>query len=80
MTVSLGLESSVLPGLNLMSHVDAMRHIHRPASVERVCEARERLAFEELVLLQNLCCASANARRARAARASRWCPPLCATS
>ena len=52
MTVSLGLESSVLPELNLMSHVDAMRHIHRPASVERVCEARERLAFEELVLLQ----------------------------
>jgi ATP-dependent DNA helicase RecG len=29
-----------------------MSHIHRPDSVERVCEARERLAFEELVLLQ----------------------------
>ena len=52
MTVSLGLESTVLPELNLMSHVDAMKHIHRPDSVERVCEARERLAFEELVLLQ----------------------------
>ena len=52
MTVSLGMESTVLPELNLMSHVDAMKHIHRPDSVERVCEARERLAFEELVLLQ----------------------------
>ena len=52
MTVSLGLESTVLPELDLMSHVDAMSHIHRPDSVERVCEARERLAFEELVLLQ----------------------------
>ena len=52
MTVSLGLESTVLPELKLMSHVDAMKHIHRPDSVERVCDARERLAFEELVLLQ----------------------------
>jgi hypothetical protein len=52
MLISLGLESSVLPELNLMSHVDAMKHIHRPDSVERVCDARERLAFEELVLLQ----------------------------
>jgi RecG-like helicase/DNA polymerase III epsilon subunit-like protein len=52
MLVSLGMESTVLPELNLMSHVDAMKHIHRPDSVERVCDARERLAFEELVLLQ----------------------------
>ena len=52
MEVSLGLESTVLPELELMSHVDAMAHIHAPDSVESVCAARERLAFEELVLLQ----------------------------
>ncbi len=52
MSVSLGLESSVLSELDLMSHADAMAHIHAPDSVERVCAARERLAFEELVLLQ----------------------------
>ena len=52
MTVSLGTESSVLPELQLISHVDAMQFIHAPATVDQVVAARERLAFEELVLLQ----------------------------
>ena len=52
MTVSLGVESSVLPELQLISHVDAMQFIHAPATVDQVVAARERLAFEELVLLQ----------------------------
>ena len=51
MEVSLGLESTVLPELELMSHADAMAHIHALGlGGERA--ARERLAFEELVLLQ----------------------------
>jgi hypothetical protein len=51
-TVALGLESTVLPGLNLISHVDAMTHIHKPEEVYQVFEARQRLAFEELLLVQ----------------------------
>ena len=40
------------PELQLISHVDAMQFIHALATVDQVVAARERLAFEELVLLQ----------------------------
>jgi len=52
MEVALGLESTVMSELKLVNHVDAMTYIHRPRTVEEVGMARERLAFEELLLLQ----------------------------
>jgi len=52
LTVALGMESSVLPMLNLVSHVDAMSQIHAPKALYQLFAARERLAFEELLLVQ----------------------------
>ena len=52
MEVAMGNDNPLLTELGLLSHVDAVRSIHRPQSVESVAQARERLAFEELVLLQ----------------------------
>ena len=52
LTVALGVESTVLPELKLVSNLEAMTHIHRGESVEMVAAARERIAFEELLELQ----------------------------
>ena len=52
LTVALGLESTVLRALSLVSHVQAMEHIHGPEGIDQVFAARERLAFEELLLVQ----------------------------
>ena len=52
MEVAMGQDNPLLTELGLLSHIEAVRSIHRPRSVESVAQARERLAFEELVLLQ----------------------------
>jgi len=50
--VSLGKENALLKELQLVSHAEAVASIHAPATVEQVARARERLAFEELLILQ----------------------------
>lgn len=52
MEVSMGRDNPLLAELGLLSHSEAVKNIHRPRNVEAVAQARERLAFEELVLLQ----------------------------
>lgn len=46
------LPESVVAGEKLMSHQKALREIHFPTSLESLRRAKERLAFEELFLLQ----------------------------
>ena len=50
--VSLGKENALLKELQVVSHAEAITSIHAPATVEQVARARERLAFEELLILQ----------------------------
>jgi len=50
--VSLGKENALLKELQVVSHAEAVTSIHAPATVEQVARARERLAFEELLILQ----------------------------
>ena len=50
--VSMGRDNPLLSELGLLSHSEAVKNIHRPKNVEIVAQARERLAFEELLLLQ----------------------------
>ena len=52
MEVSMGRDNPLLAELGLLSHASAVKNIHKPVDVEAVAQARERLAFEELVLLQ----------------------------
>jgi len=52
MEIAMGRDNPLLAELGLLSHAAAVQNIHRPESVEAVAQARERLAFEELVLLQ----------------------------
>ena len=52
MEVSLGKENALLKELQVVSHAEAITSIHAPATVEQVARARERLAFEELLILQ----------------------------
>ena len=73
MTVALGLESTVLPGLNLISHVDAMTHIHKPQEWYQVFQARERLAFEELLLVQTRFLQERDRALKKSGEAGWWC-------
>ena len=50
--VSMGRDNPLLAELGLLSHAEAVKNIHNPRNVEVVAQARERLAFEELLLLQ----------------------------
>lgn len=50
--VSMGHDNPLLAELGLLSHAEAVKNIHNPRNVEVVAQARERLAFEELLLLQ----------------------------
>ena len=50
--VSEFLSDSVVKQFNLMSHPDAVRQVHFPECEEKIQKARNRLAFEELLLLR----------------------------
>ncbi|MBO5106740.1 MAG: ATP-dependent DNA helicase RecG [Clostridia bacterium] len=50
--VSEYLPDSIVKQFNLMSHPDAVKQVHFPETKEKIQKARNRLAFEELLLLR----------------------------
>ena len=46
------LPETIVKQFNLMPHPDAVRQVHFPETVEKINKARNRLAFEELLLLK----------------------------